>query len=168
MKDRKERLSLADQALERVEAYLRGKGFITCRIGQEHWLSDEFHERIRHIHGDRTVDFLRYFPDLTVFHKDWGTFLIQVKSTSSKYRRGPNFSTETASLNNDRLLAKMGVRVLIVWENEPGDFYAEWANNVLGEELSFELSRSFAGSGTPTTLAKKVSIPKLDKCLGHA
>ncbi len=159
---------MADQALERVEVYLRGKGFITCCIGQELWLSDEFHKCIRQIHDDRTVDFLRFFPDLAVFHKDWGTFLIQLKATSLKYRTGPNFSIEAASLNNGRLLAKMGVRVLIVWENEPGDFYAEWAGDVFGEELPFELSRSFAGSGTPTTLVKKVSIPKLDKRLGNA
>lgn len=165
MKNRGKRFDLADEATERLKRHLQKFGFIVCQIGQENWLSGEFHQAIRHIFDDKTVDFLRYFPDLATFHKDWETFLIQVKATSPKYRSRPNFSTETASLRNDKLLSAMGVRVLIVWENEPGDFYAEWADKVSGDELSFELSKRFAGSGTPTTLVKKTDIPRLDKLL---
>lgn len=165
MKNRGKRFSLADEAVEKLKLTFGKLGFIACQIGQEHWLSGEFHEAIRDIHDDKTVDFLRFFPDLAVFRNDFGIFLVQVKATSPKYRKGLNFATETASLKNDKLLSTMGIRVLIVWENEPGDFYAEWADKVSGDELPFELSKTFDGSGTPTTLVKKVGIPRLDKLL---
>lgn len=148
----------------RLLTFLRNRGFSVCPTGQEHWLNPEFHQQIRHIHNDETVDLIRYFPDLVVYHEDTGCFLLQAKSTTPEYYNGENFSIETTCLRVDKNLQQVGIRVLVVFENHPSEFYAAWANEI---QPVFETAetRGFKGSRTPTSLVKKDSIPKLESKL---
>lgn len=160
-----ERIKQHDETLKRAVIWLRRHQFIVSVNPQEKWLDKELHEKIRYIHDDPNSDFLRYFPDLSAWHVTHGCFLIEIKSTQPEYRTGPNFSIETACFENARNLYRIRVWVLFIFENGVNEFYAQWGWKISKnktQELSFQKTKNFKGSGTPMTIIPKKLIPPID------
>ena len=155
-----DRIKVSEPSVSRLISFLKDKGFTVCRAGQENWLSPKLHEQIRYIHDNTTIDLIRYFPDLVVYRIDIGCFLVQAKSTTPKYYGGNNFSMETACLTIDKKLSDIGVRVLVVFENRPNEFYGEWANKIKPIYETTETG-AFDGSRTPMSLVEKASVLEL-------
>jgi len=167
--DREARFKLGNEAKERFKEYLKEKGYIIIDSGMENWIPDFFHKIIRSIHNNKTIDFVRYFPDLILLNKSKTNIaLIEVKATSKKYREGENFAIETASLRNMQMLEEMGINVLIVFENKPYEFYMAKPSDIkvfksytINEIRNIRLLYGKNGSGTPMSLIKKKSIRRL-------
>lgn len=159
-----DRIKISEPSISRLVSFLKDKGFTVCRAGQENWLSPKLHEQIRYIHENTTIDLIRYFPDLVVYRIDMECFLVQAKSTTPKYYDGDNFSIETACLAVDKKLSDIRVRVLVVFENRPNEFYGEWANEI---KPIYETTKTsaFNGSRTPMSLVRKASVPELNSKL---
>jgi len=158
-----ERLKVSIPSIRRLTEFLKSKGFFVSSTGQENWLTPELHEQIRYIHGDNTVDLIRYFPDFVVY-RNRNCFFVQAKATTPEYYDGKNFSIETACLTIDKKLASIGIRVLVIFENRPNEFYGAWANEI---EPFFETDKtaSYKGSKTPMSLVAKSSISELERIL---
>lgn len=153
---------LGDKTKKRLKCYLEALGFIVVDTGVENWLAKSFHDLIRYIHNNITVDLIRYFPDLAIF-KNNCLSLLEVKGTTEKHYDSPNFSIEVGSWENAVRLDRTGVRVFIVWENRENEFYLKRASKVKPFKImSPEESSSFNGSRTPTALVAKISIDKID------
>lgn len=166
MLNREDRFKQASESVTRLIDYIKTRDFLICPTGQEVWLTSELHEQVRHIYNDKTINLVRYFPNLIVYRADLGCFFIQAKSTSPKYYEGQNFSIELASLATDVSLHDAGIRVMLVFENEPSDFYGNWAN-LIKPNINFrkETTQFMQGSRTPMALVTKTSIPKLEQLL---
>ena len=161
MRDRGNRFNQAAASVGRLEKILSEWGFLVTRIGQEDWLSWELYQLIRTIHDDKTVDLVRYFPDLATYRDDIGLRLLQVKSTSKNYWDGPNFSIEQSSFDVDVGLCRFGAKVMVVWENKPGEFKGEYADVIQPiKRVPFEETKFYVGSGTPLALVLKSSVPE--------
>lgn len=159
-----ERLKLSIPSVKRLTAFLRAKGFVTSSTGQESWLSPELHQQIRHIYNNKTIDLIRYFPDLVVYRNDIGCFLIEAKSTTPEHYDTQNFSIETACLKVDKRLSQIGIRVLIIFENRPSEYYGAWANEI-EPILETTETTGFQGSKTPMSLVVKASVLELNSKL---
>ena len=170
MNERKNRFSLGSMAAHRLMRYFGQLKMITCKMGQENWLDSDLHYCIRGIHDSVTVDYIRFKPDLVAFHPDFGCFCIEVKATSERHWYSPNFAIETKSLQTLKLLSKMGILILLVWENQPNQFYGVWIDEnqpPIFKQFSIKQSRTFEGSGTPMTLVRKRSVPSLHDLFSH-
>lgn len=162
MQNRDNRFLQAGNCQVRLLSMLRKLGFIATTIGQEVWLDKSIHSHIRHIHDDFTIALIRYFPDIFCLQDDIGAFLIQSKSTSPNYYDKPNFSIETASLDVDISLAKIGVRIIVVFENRPNEFYFDSVGRLKNKVHFYTTDTSqFQGSTTPMSLIAKVKLQKL-------
>lgn len=166
MENREDRFKLGDEAKERFKEYLEGYTIIDS--GVEKWIPDFFHKIIREIYNNKTIDFIRYFPDLILLNKNKTNItLVELKATSEKYREKENFAIETACLKNMQMLEKM-VSILIVFENNPYEFYMQKPSDIkvfksytIDEMRNAQLFYGRSGSGTPMSLIKKKSVPKL-------
>ena len=156
-----ERKKLGRESCERLKKRLQASRYIVEDIGSEKWLSPAFRKNIRYVHNNTTIDFIRYFPDLIIY-KNGITKLVEVKATLPEHRAGDNFSIETACLENDKKLCGIGINVFIVFENYPNEFFGNRADLIKPfRSVSHELSKNYKGSGTPMSLIKKSSVPKL-------
>jgi len=155
------RLKQAQASERRIKDILKSFGLLVYLTGQEYWLNPILHEHIKYIHNDFSINLLRYFPDLFCY-KDKTGFFVECKSTSPKYYDSENFSIETASLEMNYLLTTISVKVFIIFENRPYEFYCESANTLPQKVIySTNNTQTFEGSKTPLSLISKESLSKL-------
>jgi len=163
-RSRERRFRQGDAAQDRLITCLEGLGCIVTRTGQEHLLTDKMHAVLRRMHTDDTAQFARFAPDtLAVLPGELPPCYYEVKSTSGTHqgKNGKNFSIELAALTVYQVLECNGVRVIVAFEDVPGNgFYIARAKTITPfREIG--LGQSRGGSGTPLGLVRKAGFPQL-------
>jgi len=166
MVTRAKRTHVGETTQMRIKLWFESYDFDISLSGQEYWLNQSTHEIIRRIHDDPTISFVRFFPDMTAYHKDYDLFLIESKGTTEKNFDNNVFFIETACFENAQKLMANDIRVLLVFETENFEFLAQWANQIIEDDIkkrfSLEESKTLGGSKTPATLIWRSAFCKLD------
>lgn len=157
----KKRIKQGRSAEKRCIEFLEKYGFRIVKTGQENLDKD-----LKHLRHNRTLtsEFARHIPDILCSLDDKEPFYVEIKSTSKKYWDRDNFSIETASLDICQLLTKAGIKVAIVWENKPNEFFMEWAQIINPFVRGYDVKKS-AGSRTPYSLIDKCDILTINEFL---
>lgn len=160
---KKKRFKQGRESVRRCKKRIEKEGFKSTNTGVEYWLPKTVHKKIRKIHDSTVVHFIRYLPDLFIYDMEKRSFILaQVKSTSSEHREGENFAIETNALEIDKKLAQVGVNIAVIFENYPFEFFGDLAEEIKPFiEIPFEKSKMTEGSGTPFSLVKKKSVPRI-------
>ena len=149
------RLEVGTGSEYRFKELLERTGWAVYSIGSQHF---DFSESVRKIIENNTVKFIRHLPDfLIVCGAD--AKLVEVKGTTPNYYDGENFSIEDDSLETLRKIASLGIKVIVVFENRPNEFYWGFVDEIKETPIHYQFLSSY-GSRTPASLIKKKSLIK--------
>lgn len=131
-------------------------GYVLHRTGHDTY-PPRVKDRLKKL-DDPTSRFLRFLPDYFCV-TGAGSFYVEVKGR----RRGSGyFALNIDELEAQRALARLGVRILVVFESGSG-FRAQWLDRL---QVLRVCPGSDAGSGKPYALVSERSLPLLDQVLG--
>ena len=145
-----ERIKLAKNMEKSVINFLKSKGFILENTGYEKYSSNEIKEKIRTIHNNLTVRFMRYMPDYFAILGN-NIFFIELKVMDTPIRLDSRVNelieitgitdlskenigaVETAALNNYEQLTSIGVKiaVIVLCTFNKKLLFMEWENNLV-------------------------------------
>jgi len=145
-----ERINLANNMESKLVSFLKLKNFMVEKTGYEHYISPEMREKLRTIHTNPTVTFLRYLPDYFAIYEG-KYFFIEFKVMDSPIRLDSRVEdlksrtgiddlsknnigvVETAAINNYQRLSDLGVKILVVvyctFNNRL--LLVDWENNII-------------------------------------
>ena len=145
---REARVRTGELAELKLIGYLLWHGITVRKIGQEDWLPDWVHLKIR-FNYDPDIELLKHMPDL-----DTGRALIQVKDAPNE-QEYQTVTLEKASYRASKRWFGLGVPVLIVWlYQDRKSFYGQWVNLIHPEESNTPRQNA-NGSMTPFYVVRK-------------
>lgn len=155
MESRSARVSVGSAGQAELKALLESHGFTVLDTGQESWLPESWHERLRTDHTDPMIRAVRYQPDLLAFSPRW-----RLAWWDSKINTVPgtgNFTLETWCYDEQMARMKKGERVVFAWRDTDRRWYAQWATRLVIHEDHSARRHAAKGSMTPYLLVEKDS-----------
>jgi hypothetical protein len=145
---------------DEVRNKFESMGFVTNGYGQEGLLEKQFHKAIRKMNYNSTARFIRFVPDLVVAIENKCCFLVEAKSEKKENYNSLNYSYQIDSYDVGVLLHKIGVDVLVVFE----EWRACFVHNIKfwKKYTDPDYLKTVSGSGTPFGLVHKVDVPLFD------
>jgi len=153
------RMQTGNDAEIKCIAFLLWNGISVYKIGQENWLPDWIHAKIRYNY-DRDVELLKHIPDL-----DTGRALIQVKDAPRESGYS-HVTLEKASYQASLRWCELGIPVLMAWRFQDGKTYqCQWVDKISPIEPETD-REELNGSKTPMYKIAKNELEPLQSFLG--
>jgi len=145
-------------------SWLIQKDYFYFRTGQEFWMPKWVHEKLRFVFDDG-IKMICHFPDFAVYAKG-NQFLAQVKAAPNS-KDYPTLTIEKNSFDCSMNLFKLKLPVMLIWQVEDGELFAQWIDKVNPETPAIDRTKT-NGSHTPQYNIRKHELIKLDEILSHA